>query len=330
MTDVRFKGAVVLPFLALKEVFMRKYLATLLVICIFIVNTGLGFAAAATVPVSALDKITAVEMELYGMEQTGSMIERVSRIEFDMYGEAHAQPILERVDSLYKEVEGLQGGDTLTFVMRLNAVEMVFMKGVADKPAKVRLEDVERAVTGEVVTGGMVARLNNLMSMSFPDGQAKMELVTLPKNMLVKISIQKALESKETKAGEEVPFKAEENIYVGDKLVIAKGSSGKAVVKKVVRSSGFGRDARIDLDFKYLLAVDGTHVKIGLGELAQQATKEQLGAGAAGMAGLLLFGPLGAIGAIFVHGKELSIPVGATLYTQVLEDTEIRALVLPQ
>lgn len=308
---------------------MRKYLSALLVVCMLLVNTGVGFAAA-TVPVSAVDKITAVEMELYGMEQTGSLIERVSRVEFDMYNEAHAQPILERVDALYKEVKGMPGGNDVTFVMRLNAVEMVFMKGVADKPAKVRLEDVERAITGEVATGGMVARLNTLITMAFPDGGIKVESVVLPKNTLVKISIQKAMDSKETKAGEEVPFKAEDNIYVGDKLVIAKGSAGKAVVKKVVRSSGFGRDARIDLDFKYLLAVDGTHVKVELGDIAQKATKEQLGAGAAGMAGLLLFGPLGAIGAIFVHGKELTVPVGAMLFTQVSADTEVRALVLPQ
>ena len=308
---------------------MRKYLSALLVVCMLLVNTGVGFAAA-TVPVSAVDKITAVEMELYGMEQTGSLIERVSRVEFDMYNEAHAQPILERVDALYKEVKGMPGGNDVTFVMRLNAVEMVFMKGVADKPAKVRLEDVERAITGEVATGGMVARLNTLITMAVPDGGIKVESVVLPKNTLVKISIQKAMDSKETKAGEEVPFKAEDNIYVGDKLVIAKGSAGKAVVKKVVRSSGFGRDARIDLDFKYLLAVDGTHVKVELGDIAQKATKEQLGAGAAGMAGLLLFGPLGAIGAIFVHGKELTVPVGAMLFTQVSADTEVRALVLPQ
>lgn len=309
---------------------MRKYLASLLVICMMFVNTGIGFAAAAEAPASAIDRIAAVEMELYGMEQTGSLIERVSRVEFDMYNEAHSQPILERVEALYKEVKGLPGSNNITFVMRLNAVEMVFMKGVADKPAKVRLEDVERAITGEVANGGMAGRLNNLVSMSFPGGAIKVENVTLPQNTLVKISIQKALDSKETKAGEEVPFKAEDNIYVGDKLVIAKGSAGKAVVKKVVKSSGFGRDARIDLEFKYLLAVDGTHVKVELGDIAQKATKEQLGAGAAGMAGLLLFGPLGAIGAIFVHGKELAVPVGAMLFTQVSANTEIGALVIPQ
>lgn len=308
---------------------MRRYLSWLLVICMLLVNTGVGLAAD-KVPVSAVDKITAVEMELYGMEQTGALIERVSRVEFDMYNEAHAQPILERVESLYKEVKGLSSGTDVTFIMRLNAVEMVFLKGVADKPAKVRLEDVERSITGEVGAGGLVARLNSLVNMAFPSGGVKLEPVTLPKNTLVKISIHKLLDSKVTKVGEEVPFKAEDNIYVGDKLVIAKGSAGKAVVKKVVRASGFGRDARVDLDFKYLLAVDGTHVKVGLGDIAQKATKEQLGAGAAGIAGLLLFGPLGAIGAIFVHGKEITVPVGAMLFTQTLEDTEIRALILPQ
>lgn len=310
---------------------MRRYLSMLLVVCMLLVNCGIGFAATApNTQLSASDKILAVEMELYGMEQTGSLIERVSRVEFDMYGEAHAQPILERIDSLYAEVIGNPNSDAITFTMRLNAVEMVFMKGISDKPAKVRLEDVERSVTGEVGTGPMVTRLNNLVAMSFPDGNIKVERVTLPKDTLIKISIQKALDSKETKAGEEVPFKAEENIYIGDKIVIAKGSGGKAVVKKVVKSSGFGRDARIDLDFKYLIAVDGTHIKLGLGDIAQKASKEQLGAGAAGMAGLLLFGPIGAIGAIFVHGKEITVPVGAMLYTQVFEAVEIRGMVLPQ
>lgn len=310
---------------------MRRYLSMLLVVCMLLVNCGIGFAAtAANTQLSASDKILAVEMELYGMEQTGSLIERVSRVEFDMYGEAHAQPILERIDSLYAEVIGNPNSDAITFTMRLNAVEMVFMKGISDKPAKVRLEDVERSVTGEVSTGPMVTRLNNLVAMSFPDGNIKVETVTLPKDTLIKISIQKAMDSKVTKAGEEVPFKAEENIYIGDKIVVAKGSGGKAVVKKVVKSSGFGRDARIDLDFKYLIAVDGTHIKLGLGDIAAKATKEQLGAGAAGVAGLLLFGPIGAIGAIFVHGKELTVPVGTMLYTQVFEAVEIRGMVLPQ
>ena len=47
----------------------------------------------------------------------------------------------------------------------------------------------------------------------------------------------------------------------------------------------------------------------------------------ASAAGMLIFGPVGAIGGIFVHGKEAVIPAGAVFYTQVRDDISLNGLV---
>ena len=52
-------------------------------------------------------------------------------------------------------------------------------------------------------------------------------------------------------------------------------------------------------------------------------------AGAAGatIGGMIIFGPIGAIGGAFVTGKSVVIPVGATTFVQVANDVTVEGLV---
>ena len=55
-------------------------------------------------------------------------------------------------------------------------------------------------------------------------------------------------------------FKIADNVYVNDVLVLPKGALGEGTIKKVVQPRSFGRDARIDVDFTHVYALDGTKV----------------------------------------------------------------------
>ena len=68
-------------------------------------------------------------------------------------------------------------------------------------------------------------------------------------------------------------------------------------------------------------------MNVYLGELAKKATQSEAKAAGATVAGLVLFGPIGIVSGAFVHGKELTIPAGTTLYVQVKDDVEIFGLV---
>ena len=103
-------------------------------------------------------------------------------------------------------------------------------------------------------------------------------------------------------------------------------AKGDGVVTKVSQAKNFGRNAEIELDFKYLTAVDGRQLNMVLGEESKKSM-EQLGmAAGASVAGMLVLGPIGIIGGAFVQGKNIDLPEGTELYIQTLNDEVIYAI----
>lgn len=90
----------------------------------------------------------------------------------------------------------------------------------------------------------------------------------------------------------------------------------------------FGRDARIDIDFSSVTAVNGEKIPVTVGELAKQQAKTVAGAAGASIGGMVLFGPVGLVGGAFVKGAQVTIPAGSNTYVQVLEDTTVQGIVL--
>lgn len=153
------------------------------------------------------------------------------------------------------------------------------------------------------------------------------ESVTLPKDSVIKVEFTEELSSREDKAGEPVHFKLADNVYVNDVLVLPKGAMGQGTIKKVVQPRSFGRDARIDIDFTHVYALDGTKVPVYIGEVAKQEAKTAAGAAGAAIGGMIVLGPIGALGGAFVTGKAVVIPAGSTTYVQTVEDTNIQGMV---
>ena len=57
----------------------------------------------------------------------------------------------------------------------------------------------------------------------------------------------------------------------------------------VVQPRSFGRDARIDVDFTHVYALDGTKVPVYIGDLAKQEAKTAAGAAGAAIGGMIVF-----------------------------------------
>ena len=300
-----------------------KFLSVLLTIMMLLPTIAVGLAAT---PTTAVGKIDAMETLLYGTTQTGSLLDRAEKLETDINERSTTDPILVKIDRLYAYL--LDGTEAApSFLTRLNAVEWTFSQQLTDTPAKTRLENVEKLLNGTPGVGGLDSRLNKLLTMAFRNGSIQTAKAAVAKDTLVKIKLMQPLESKTTRAGDKVTFQAVDNLYVGSALVIPKGALGYGVVQDVDQAQNFGRDAKIKVDFQRLLGMDGTSVNTYLGELAKEATKSEGKAAGATVAGLILFGPVGIVSGAFVHGKDLTIPVGTMLYVQVKEDVEMYGLV---
>lgn len=282
---------------------------------------------AAPKTMSASEKLAALERTLYGTEQAGALVTRTDSLEDDVYGTITTDPILNRVDNLYDYVNGYAGSGEASFLTKLSAVEWQFTESTAGGPAKSRIESLETMLNGEVSTGSLASRLEALANLAFQDGIVVVETVILPKDSVIKLEFAEDLSSKTAQAGDVVKYKVADNVFVNDVLVIPKGAEGLGKVTKVVGPRMFGQDARIDVDFGFLYAIDNTRVKVFLGEIAKQEAKTIAGAAGATIGGMVVLGPIGVIGGAFVTGKSVNIPAGSITFVQVKGDTEIQGMV---
>ena len=306
---------------------MKKRLATLLLTCIFCFTMVIsGFAA--ELNMSVADKIGAMEKILYGTEQSGSLIQRMDSLEADVYGAVTSDSILKRVDNMYDYLEGTPENGEASFATKLNVVEWRMNESMSGGPAKNRIEAQEKMLHGQAQTGALSCRLEELLKLaSYTDGNVPVQQVTLPKDSVFKISFTAEMSTKQSRQGDKVQFKAADNLYVNDVLVLPKGAYGVGVIKKVVQPGIFGKDGRIDITFTHIYGVDGTKIPLTVGELAQQKAESIAGAAGAAIGGMVILGPVGIVGGAFVKGNSVTIPVGCETYVQTSEDVSLQGVI---
>ena len=138
-----------------------------------------------------------------------------------------------------------------------------------------------------------------------------------PAGTLVKLSLEEDLSSRSSKQGEMVKFKVVNPVKVGIKTVISKGATAQAQISEIRGPGNFGRNARIKLNFLYVVDRKGNRVPIELGEQAAKINQQEGYAIGASAAGFLLLGPIGLVGGIFVHGKHVELDKGTKLFVEV-------------
>ena len=300
--------------------FLKKIMSTALCAALFVTQVGVVRAAEETVQ----GKLSAVEQETWGGEQTGALLDRIHRLEKDYLGAHNNGAMLERVNIVYDDIfDNSMGPGLLT---QLNAIEWGLMHEVSPKSVDKRVTEMEMLVAGKTSAGTYKKRIQDLGTAAFGGYSVPLEQVTVPKNTLIRIALTQAVNAKTIKAGDTIRYKVAEDVVVGGMLVFAKGQPGEGTVKKVDQARNFGRDARIDTDFHTTKAMDGTDVKTFVGEESKQEMKSYAMAAGASVAGMLLLGPIGIIGGAFVKGKNIDLPEGTELFIQTHDDTVLYAI----
>jgi len=280
----------------------------------------MGLAFANTVPEkTVMDKVVAVEKFFYGTEMTGALVERIATLEKDIYGKESKDPLLTKADTLYSSTYD-NFIDQPSFLIKLNAIEWSLTHTVTVQPAKLRIENLERVLTGNIEAGSLNDRLMKLLKLAYANGEVVITNVTLSKDSLLKIKLTTPLDTRTSRAGDVILFQAADDIYVDGHLVIPKGAQGKGTVNKVKGAKNFGRDAEIQIGFDRVETIDGTVVNTILGEKAKEENKSLATAAGASLAGMVILGPVGIVGGAFVHGKEVTVPAGVEMYIQIKDE----------
>lgn len=298
---------------------MRKIL-----ICVLVAVFALsGLASAQSgAEMTVLEKAAAAEKSLYGAEQTGSLVERVAKLEKDMYGLETKDAIVTKLDRVHRYIKE-NSPAAPSFTVKLNAVEWVLSHDLTSQPAKARIESLERVMFGNAATGSFDSRLTKLVKLAFPNGQLEIAGASVAKDTLVKIKIMTQLDTRNSRPGDAVVFQAVDDVYAGGLLVVGKGALGSGKVTKVEPAKNFGRDAKLEVSFDSIEAIDGSVLETLLGEKAKEETKSMAKAAGATFAGLVILGPIGIVGGAFVHGQDITIPSGTMLFVQTKADSEL-------
>ena len=112
-------------------------------------------------------------------------------------------------------------------------------------------------------------------------------------------------------------------------LVVPKGARTFGIVTDVTPAGRLGRDGKITLELQGIKALDGTIVPLVFDEKTKELNESLQWAIGAGLAGFIVFGPVGALGAVFVHGKDAVIPEGAEFYVAAGSDVKVHGMTLP-
>ena len=118
------------------------------------------------------------------------------------------------------------------------------------------------------------------------------------------------LSSKTAHEGDPVEFLLDEDMKVGESVVVAKGSHAVAAVSSAKKAGMMGKPGELNVQLQYLV-VGSNHIHL-------RGTKGREGESKTGatVALTVIFGPIGLI----KHGKDVEIPAGTSLTAYVDQD----------
>lgn len=296
-----------------------------------------GIAALLAMPVMAAEeaitlseKIDRVDEIIYGSAQTGSLIARADKADNVIYGNGNtsASGLDNRVDNLYADVVKNDNDQTPSIANRMNAMEYYLTDEISTDNLEARMGELEKGVYGQQKSGALDQRMANLEKDVYGDQHYELKTVELPANTVFKISLNDEVGSKTSQVGDSVTFTVQEDVLVGDVLVLPRGAQGSGVVTKVSRPKSFGRSGAVDVSFDQVFSVDDESIPTVLGPEAKEKLKMEAAAVGASVIGALALGPVGLIGGLFVKGKDATLPAGSELYIQTSEAVTTKGLVL--
>jgi len=302
---------------------------SLLIVIVFIFTSVLAQLswAAEVSEATLLEDLSRVETAIYGTTQEKPLLERVEYLEKELVGRTLPGTISDRAKQL-KEfiISGTQEEPSVIF--KINASQWILEEKITSGSIIAKIESLENALFGEASSDVLAMRAETIFAVCFKEGKPQVEEVVIPAGTLVPIRFLSTLNSKSNKVGEIFNFQISKNVFLDNKLIIPVNSEGVGEITKAKKATILSRSGKLEIEFKSLLALDGTSLSLILGEKAQEKNERIAVAVGAGILGLIILSnPIGLVVGALVPGKNAKIKEGTEMFLQVDSDTTVTALV---
>jgi hypothetical protein len=146
----------------------------------------------------------------------------------------------------------------------------------------------------------------------------------IPRGTPISLAFDQELSSKHAKVGDSVSLHVLYDVVVNNHVVIKAGTHENAIIESVSGHGRFGKNAQIRLTLNPVKDVNGRKIPLQPRNAGSsfKGSRTDHAAIAAG-AGVLVLGPIGLVGGLFISGKDVHVKPGDRLESEVAHDTHI-------
>lgn len=172
------------------------------------------------------------------------------------------------------------------------------------------------------VTRGIInAVVNHQNAGSDPQAQPASEM-ELRDGTPVRMRLARTLSSADTASGEQIDFDVLDDIRVGDRVVIPRGTKAIGSITVAEHRKRMARGGKLNYTLDFLRLADGT--KVALRAVHETSGNGHVGAMTIGIAATALFvAPVAAPFFLLMHGKDVVIPQGTEITAYVNGDVQL-------
>jgi hypothetical protein len=314
--------------------FLKKRLSILLTI-IFTLSIVLPqFALAQTTQtpqttvsdIAVIEDLAQIEMRIYGEVKDDSLLNRVELLEKELVGRTLPGILKDRVKQLKDFiVTGTPEEPSLSF--KINSAQWTLQDKITDDPLKVKIEELELTIFGELSEEVLAMRAERIFSVCFPEGKPNIQEITIPAGTLIPVVLLESIGSKKSDDGDIFEYQiAEDFVYAGS-IIVPKNTIARGEVLKAKKASILLKKGKLEVDFKSIEALDGTNIRLVMGEASEEENSRlgiAIGASIAGL--IILSNPIGLVAGALIPGKNVTLKEGTKIYLEVANDTKVLSL----
>jgi len=309
-----------LSILIFEKYLKRICFLSLVSFILLIFNVNFAFGQNTSMP----DKITQIEVALYGSIASGSLTDRVSNLEYTIWGQRdYSDSLDDRVNRIYDAV--FESTDKRAGIaLDMNALEYSYSNEVSSGPILDRISKLEKKVYGTSYDSYSLTDRLDRLNKTLLSGNVKQVNVSVDAGKLIRFRILKTISSKDSVAGDIIPLAVDETVTEKGAIIIPKGSYGELRVVEAERAKHYlGGDGKLQVEFRFVTCADGINRPLVISKEAIEKNKSLPLTVGVSAAGLVILGPVGLIAGFFVPGRDVEIPKNTLFYASLKDDSHI-------
>ena len=304
----------------------QKLSISLSIIFLFSIILPQVALAQTTSEITVIEDLSKIEISIFGEVKEESLLARVEYLEKELVGRTLPGILRDRVKQLKDFiVTGTTEEPSLSF--KVNSAQWTLQDKITDEPLLVKIEDLELIIFGEQSEEVLAMRAEKIFNIVFQEGRPNIREITIPAGTLIPVVLMEDIGSKKSDDGDVFEYQIAEDIVYAGSVVIPKNTIAKGEVLKAKSASILLKKGQLEVDFRSIGALDGTNIRLMMGE-ESEAENSRLGiAVGASIAGLIILSnPIGLLAGALVPGKNITLKEGTKIYLEVASSSTVISL----